>query len=164
MSVVRKEDLLGRMVEIMDIGKSGKYIFDHVKIRDTGSLLPVVFDIDVGYRRGGLVKSDEGENIALIAVSNIKADEPAMDYKLREDEKTTSICGLIIHSKKEAEVLSEFFKYIADNIEEQEAVNEMVKPTKCPCGELFDAKDSSFCPKCGCAYGELSGRYTNIGR
>ena len=32
----------------------------------------------------------------------------------------------------------------------------MVKPTKCPCGELFDAKDSSFCPKCGCAYGELS--------
>ena len=41
---------------------------------------------------------------------------------------------------------------------------EMVKPTKCPCGKLFDAKDSSFCPKCGCAYGELSGRYTNIGR
>lgn len=40
----------------------------------------------------------------------------------------------------------------------------IVKPTKCPCGELFDAKDSSFCPKCGCAYGELSGRYTNIGR
>ena len=40
----------------------------------------------------------------------------------------------------------------------------MVNPTKCPCGELFDAKDSSFCPKCGCAYGELSGRYTNIGR
>lgn len=40
----------------------------------------------------------------------------------------------------------------------------MVKPTKCSCGELFDAKDSSFCPKCGCAYGELSGRYTNIGR
>ena len=46
-------------------------------------------------------------------------------------------------------------------LKEQEA---MVKPTKCPCGELFDAKDSSFCPKCGCAYGELSGRYTNIGR
>ena len=47
---------------------------------------------------------------------------------------------------------------------EQYYANEMVKPTKCPCGELFDAKDSSFCPKCGCAYGELSGRYTNIGR
>ena len=47
---------------------------------------------------------------------------------------------------------------------QQEAIDEMVKPTKCPCGELFDAKDSSFCPKCGCAYGELSGRYTNIGR
>ena len=46
-------------------------------------------------------------------------------------------------------------------LKEQEA---MVKPTKCPCGDLFDAKDSSFCPKCGCAYGELSGRYTNIGR
>ena len=46
-------------------------------------------------------------------------------------------------------------------LKEQEA---MVKPTKCPCGELFDAKDSSFCPKCGCAYSELSGRYTNIGR
>lgn len=45
-------------------------------------------------------------------------------------------------------------------LKEQEA---MVKPTKCPCGELFDAKDSSFCPKCGCAYSsELSGRYTNI--
>lgn len=55
-------------------------------------------------------------------------------------------------------------------LKEQEAerdakvIDEMVKPTKCPCGELFDAKDSSFCPKCGCAYGELSGRYTNIGR
>jgi hypothetical protein len=47
---------------------------------------------------------------------------------------------------------------------QQEAIDEMVKPTKCPCGELFDAKDSSFCPRCGCAYGELSGRYTNIGR
>ena len=46
-------------------------------------------------------------------------------------------------------------------LKEQKA---MIKPTKCPCGELFDAKDSSFCPKCGCAYGELSGRYTNIGR
>lgn len=46
-------------------------------------------------------------------------------------------------------------------LKEQEA---MIKPTKCPCGELFDAKDSSFCPKCGCTYGELSGRYTNIGR
>lgn len=46
-------------------------------------------------------------------------------------------------------------------LKEQKA---MVKPTKCPCGELFDAKDSLFCPKCGCAYGELSGRYTNIGR
>lgn len=45
-----------------------------------------------------------------------------------------------------------------------EVIDEMVKPTRCPCGELFDAKDSSFCPKCGCAYGELSGRYTNIGR
>ena len=47
---------------------------------------------------------------------------------------------------------------------QQEAIDEMVKPTKCPCGKLFDAKDSSFCPRCGCAYGELSGRYTNIGR
>lgn len=46
-------------------------------------------------------------------------------------------------------------------LKEQKA---MVKPTKCPCGELFDAKDSSFCPRCGCAYGELSGRYTNVGR
>lgn len=46
-------------------------------------------------------------------------------------------------------------------LKEQEA---MVKPTRCPCGKLFDAKDSSFCPRCGCAYGELSGRYTNIGR
>ena len=50
---------------------------------------------------------------------------------------------------------------VVSMLEEQEA---MVKPTKCPCGELFDAKDSSFCPKCGCAYSELSGRYTNIGR
>ena len=102
----------------MNIGKSEKYIFDHVKIRDTGSLLPVVFDIEKGYRRVGLLKSDEGENVVLIAVSNIKDDEPKKDYKLREDEKVTSICGLIIHNKKEAEVWSEFFKYIAGNIEE----------------------------------------------
>ena len=53
------------------------------------------------------------------------------------------------------------FTMVEELLEEQEA---MIKPTKCHCGELFDAKDSSFCPKCGCAYGELSGRYTNIGR
>ena len=101
----------------MNIGKSEKYIFDHVTIRDTGSLLPVVFDIDEGYRRGGLVKSDEGEYAAIIAVSNMKADKPMMNYELHENEKTSSICGLIIHSKKEAEVLSEFFKFVADEIE-----------------------------------------------
>lgn len=104
----------------MNTGKSEKFIFDHVTIRDTGSLLPVVFDIDEGYRRGGLVKSDEGEYAAIIAVSNIKADEPMINYELQENEKTSSICGLIIHSKKEAEVLSEFFKYIAETIEKQE--------------------------------------------
>ena len=92
--------------------------FDHVKIRDTGSLLPVVFDIDDGYRRGGLAKSDEGEYAAMIGVSNIKTDEPMMNYERQENEKISYIYGLIIHSKKEAEVLSEFFKYVAEDIEE----------------------------------------------
>ena len=104
----------------MNIGKSEKYIFDHVTIRDTGSLLPVVFEIDEGYRRGGLVKSDEGEYAALIGVSNIKTDEPMMNYKRQENEKVSYIYGLIIHSKKEAKVLSEFFKYVAEDIEKLE--------------------------------------------
>lgn len=106
----------------MKIDKKEKYIFDHVTIRDTGSLLPVVFDIESGYRRGGWVISDEGEYIALTAVSNIKADEPIMNYELKEDEKTTSICGLVIHNKDEAKVLSEFFKCLADEIEKKEKV------------------------------------------
>lgn len=100
----------------MNIGKNEKFIFDHVKLRDTGSLLPVVFDIDEGYRRGGLVKSDEGEYVALVGVSNVKTDKPNMNYKLQEDEKTTSIYGLIIHNKEEAEVLSEFFKFVAEQM------------------------------------------------
>lgn len=57
--------------------------------------------------------------------------------------------------------LHEMYTDVIALLKEQEA---MIKPTKCPCGELFDAKDSSFCHKCGCAYGELSGRYINIGR
>ena len=73
-----------------------------------------------------------------------------------------------IPSKEEAEEFTQSFlaaqeAYYASQ-SAWEVIDEMVKPTKCPCGELFDAKDSSFCPKCGCAYGELSGRYTNIGR
>ena len=42
-----------------------EYNFEHVKIRDTGSVLPLVFDIDDGYRRGGLGKTDEGDYVAL---------------------------------------------------------------------------------------------------
>ena len=105
----------------MDISESEKYIFDHVKIRDTGSLLPVVFDIDEGYRRGGFGKSDEGEYAVMIGVSNIKTDEPMLNYERQKNEKISYIHGLIIHSKKEAEVLSEFFKYIAETIEKQES-------------------------------------------
>ena len=73
-----------------------------------------------------------------------------------------------IPSKEEAEEFTQSYlaaqeAYYASK-STWEVIDEMVKPTKCPCGELFDAKDSSFCPKCGCAYGELSGRYTNVGR
>ena len=96
--------------------KKEKYIFEHVSLRDTGSLFPVVFDIEDGYRRGGLLKSENGEYVALCAVSNIKCDEPMMNYELQENEETTSICGMIIHNKKEAEVLSEFFKFVAQQI------------------------------------------------
>ncbi len=106
--------------EKMKINKNETYIIDHVKLRDTGSLLPVVFDIEEGYRRGGLVKSEDGEHVFLIGVSNVKADEPMMDYKPQEDEKMTTVCGLIIHSKRDAEVLSEFFDFIAKSIEEEE--------------------------------------------
>ena len=83
--------------------------------------------------------------------TNISQDGCLMlcPYKDEKDETYSGFCEQVL--KQDALAL----------LKEQEA---MVKPTKCPCGELFDAKDSSFCPKCGCAYGELSGRYTNIGR
>lgn len=96
-----------------------KPFYKHVTIRNIGSLLPLVFDIEDGYRRGGLVKSEEGEYVALIGVSNIKADEPKMNYEPQEGEETISLCGMIIHNKREAEVLSEFFKYVAEHIDEQ---------------------------------------------
>ena len=100
----------------MKIGENEKYIFNHVKIRDTGSLLPVVFDIENGYRRGGWNKTEDGEYVALFGVSNIKADEQKMGYELKENEKTSAIFGMIIHNQKEAEVLSEFFKQLANEI------------------------------------------------
>ena len=96
--------------EGMDIGNSERYIFNNVKIRDTGSLLPVVFDIHEGYRRGGLIKSDKGEYAALIGVSNTKVDEPSRNYERQKDEEISYVIGLIIQSKNEAEVLSEFLK------------------------------------------------------
>ena len=76
------------------------------------------------------------------------------EAKKCEERKTDRQVGI----KDAEEVLSHVLP------DEKDTSGIMVKPTKCPCGELFDAKDSSFCPKCGCAYGELSGRYTNIGR
>lgn len=69
-----------------------------------------------------------------------------------------------IPSQEEADEFSKAYLTAKESYEKRYYANEMVKPTMCHCGELFDAKDSSFCPKCGCAYGELSGRYTNIGR
>lgn len=69
-----------------------------------------------------------------------------------------------IPSNEEADEFSKAYLAAEESYMEQYYANEMIKPTMCPCGELFDAKDSSFCPRCGCAYGELSGRYTNIGR
>ena len=104
----------------MNIWKNEKYVIDHVKIRDTGSPLPIVFEIEDGYRRGGLIKTDEGNYAALFGVSNIKVDEPIMNYEMQENENATPIYGLIIHNKKEAEIMSEFFKSIADTIEKQE--------------------------------------------
>ncbi len=102
----------------MNIGNNEKYLFDHVKLRDTGSLFPVVFDIENGYRRGGLNKSDDGEYVVIFGVSNIKTDEQTINYKEKENEKFSPIYGMIIHNKKEAELLSEFFNYVAEQMTE----------------------------------------------
>ena len=54
--------------------------------------------------------------VALIGVSNVKAEEKTIDYKVKENEEITALIGLVINSKKEAEVLSEFFKNMAEQM------------------------------------------------
>jgi len=97
----------------MKITKTENINFDHVKLMDTGSPLPVVFSIDEGYRRGACYKTKDGENVAIIGVSNVKAKETTIDYKEQEGEEITALLGLVINSKQEAEVLGEFFMNIA---------------------------------------------------
>ena len=100
----------------MKIKQTKDINFDHVKLVDTGSSLPFVLEIDEGYRRGASSKTTEGDDVVLIGVSNIKAEETTIDYKEKENEEIIALLGLVIHSKKEAEVLSEFFKNMAEQM------------------------------------------------
>ena len=100
----------------MKIKQTKDINFDHVKLIDTGSSLPFVLAIDEGYRRGASSKTTEGNTVALIGVSNVKADEITIDYKEQDNEEITALIGLVINSKKEAEVLSEFFKNMAEQM------------------------------------------------
>ena len=103
----------------MKTGPFERYKFDHVKLRDTGFPLPFVIDIDRGYRRCDCVRAKDGETVVLIGVSNIKADEPTKDYKTQESEEVYALLGLVLNSAKEAEVLGEFFKEIAEKMAER---------------------------------------------
>ena len=103
----------------MKNGPFESYKFDHVKFRDTGSTLPVVFDIERGYRRCDCVRAKDGETVVLIGVSNIKADEPTKGYKTQESEEVYALLGIVLNSAKEAEVLGEFFKEIAEKMAER---------------------------------------------
>lgn len=100
----------------MKIKQTKDINFDHVKLVNTGSSLPFVLAIDEGYRRGASSKTTEGDVVALIGVSNIKAEETTIDYKEQENEEITALIGIVINSKKEAEVLSEFFKNMAEQM------------------------------------------------
>ena len=100
----------------MKIKQTKDINFDHVKLVDTGSSLPFVLAIDEGYRRGASSKTTEGSMVALIGVSNVKAEEITIDYKEKENEEITALLGFVINSKQEAEVLSEFFKNMAEQM------------------------------------------------
>ena len=82
-------------------------------------VFPVVIDIEEGYRRGGFIKSDEGEYGVIIGVSNTKVDEPVMNYERQKDEEINYVLGMIIHSSKEATLLSDFLKDVANTIKQE---------------------------------------------
>jgi len=100
----------------MKIKQTKDINFDHVKLVDAGSPLPFILAIDEGYRRGASTKTTEGNFVALIGVSNVKAEENTIDYKVKENEEITALLGLVINSRKEAEVLSEYFKNMAEQM------------------------------------------------
>ena len=104
----------------------------------------------------GSVQTENARKVGEVGMVDRESVAQALKDSLRNQH-----CGFIEGVGNVYAVSEETINDTLKLLKEQEA---MVKPTKCPCGELFDAKDSSFCPKCGCAYGELSGRYTNIGR
>ena len=85
----------------MKIKKTENINFDHVKLMDTGNPLPVVFSIDEGYRRGACYKTIDGENVAIIGVSNVKAVETTIDiFENKSENKNES---RIIDELKELE-------------------------------------------------------------
>lgn len=100
----------------MKITKQEHINLNHVKLMDTGSPFPIVFGIEEGYRRGALFKTKDGEYVVIIGVSNIKAEEHTIDYKQQEGEEITSVLGIVINSKKDAEILSEFFGNVANQL------------------------------------------------
>lgn len=101
----------------MNVSKIDSFNFEHVTLMDTGEVLPVVFRIDEGYRRGRCVKTEDGDYVAVVAVSNIKATEPTIDYEQKEDEEVIPLIGLVINKKIDAELLGDFFHRVAKYME-----------------------------------------------
>ena len=110
----------------MEVKEEKYFAYDHVKLRDTGWFLPVVFSIDEGYKRTDCIRTKDGEYVVLIGVSDIKAEKKMLGYKRREDEEVHSILGFTISGKEEAELYSEFFKELADKIEPASGTEENV--------------------------------------
>ena len=100
----------------MELNVNEKYNFEHVSVVRTNSSLPFVLRIEKGHKRTVAVRTEDGEVYALWGVSNIKA-EPQRDYKRQKDEEITSLMGIVINGKKDAEQLSVFFKEIAEKME-----------------------------------------------
>lgn len=102
----------------METNGVNAFVFEHVELKDTGADFPIIFKVDEGYRRMMCYRTTtEGEYVVIIGVSDTKVNKPELRQEKVEGEEVVPLLGYVLSSKKEAEMISQFFKKLSEEIE-----------------------------------------------
>ena len=93
----------------------------HVQIYiNDDHIIPMVFEFEEGYGRTGYFKTEDGKTLTMFAVSDTKTLQPSAKYSPQKEEKYTQLFGFVVNSPEHAIVLSEYFRKLAMEMEDEE--------------------------------------------